>query len=104
MMNKNIICIVVVAGLILMVPLVLTLRNPNAHINGGGGGGWDWEPGDFIVMGALLFGTGLAIDFAIRKISKRAYRVFAVVSIVLVFLLIWAEFAVGIFGTMFAGS
>ncbi len=104
MPNKNLIRIAIFVGLILLIPLILTLLNPNAEIYGGKGGGWDWMPGDFGVMGILLFGTGLAIDFAARKIGNRTHRVLAIASIVLMLLLIWAELAVGIFGTPFAGS
>lgn len=57
-----------------------------------------------MVMGILLFCAGLAIDFAVKKFNKSAYRILAVAVIVLAFLLIWAELAVGIFGTPFGGS
>ena len=94
MQNKNIVRIAIIVGLILLIPLVLTLLNPNARIYGGGGGGWDWAPGGFIVMGVLLFGTGFALDFAVRKLINPIYRVFAVIAIVVALLLIWVELAV----------
>jgi len=94
MQNKNTVRIAIGTGLILLIPLVLTLLNPNARIYGGGGGGWDWAPGGFVVMGALLFGTGLALDFAVWKLTNSIYRVFAVITIVVAFLLIWVELAV----------
>lgn len=93
-MQKNIIRIIIIVGLILLIPLVLTLINPNARINGGSGGGWDWAPGSFFVMGTLLFCTGLAIDFAARKFTNSLYRVTAIIAIVILFLLIWVELAV----------
>ena len=87
-MRKRIIRIAVVVGLILLVPLVLTLLN---ILNGGvEGEGWYWKPGDFIVMGALLFGTGLASDFAARTLTNKVHRVFAITAIVALLLLIWA--------------
>ena len=61
-----------------------------------------WGPADFLIMGVLLLITGLALDYVIRNNSKK--KVFLIVSIVLIFLLVWAEMAVGIFGTPFAGS
>ena len=94
-MHKDMLRIAVVTVFILLIPLVLTLLNPNAEINGGSGGGFDWMPGDFAVMGALLFGTGLLLNFALRKAGK--YKLPAVLAIVLGFLYIWAELAVGIF-------
>jgi hypothetical protein len=72
--------------------LVLTLLD-----SGVDGEGFHWTLGDFVIMGALLFGTGLAIDFAARKVINPVYRVFAVIAIVLVLLLVWADLAVGIF-------
>ena len=61
-----------------------------------------WDLADFLIMGVLLFTAGLALDYVIRKNSKK--KVFLIVSIVLIFLLTWAELAVGILGTPFAGS
>lgn len=87
--NKNIVRIALVVGLILLVPLVLTMRDGGIE-----GVGWNWKPGDFIVMGVLLFGTGLTLDFAWRKITNHVYRVFAVIAIVITFLLVWVELAV----------
>src|SRR3989344_7418 len=87
--NKNIVRIALVVGIILLIPLVLTIRDGGVE-----GVGWNWTLGDFIVMGVLLFGTGLAIDFAVRKLTNPVYRVFAVIAIVLVLLLIWVELAV----------
>jgi Kef-type K+ transport system membrane component KefB len=55
-------------------------------------------------MGILLFATGLGVDFAVRKTNKPMYRIIAVTVVVLMFLLVWAELAVGIFGTPWSGS
>jgi len=91
-MLKRIIRIFIIVELILLVPFILTLLNPNARINGGPGGGWDWSPKAFIgPMAALLFIAGLAIDFTARKISNPIYRIGAIITIALAVLLIWAE-------------
>lgn len=91
---KRIVRIAVIVGVILLIPLVLTLLNPNAGIYGGAGGGWDWMPGDFVGMGALLFATGLAIEYARIKFTNPTYRVLAITAIVLALLAIWVELAV----------
>lgn len=91
---KNITRIVLVAGIILLIPLVLTLLNPNAEIYGGRGGGWDWMPGDFVIMGILLFGTGLSIDLAARKLTNPMHRILAIAAIIIVLFLVWVELAV----------
>jgi len=46
-------------------------------------------------MGAILFVTGLMLDLARRKMGK--YRVAAVITIVVLFLWLWVELAVGLF-------
>lgn len=64
----------------------------------------DWNAFDFLVAGILLFGTALAIEFAIRKISSPKNRLIAVGAILIVLFLVWAELAVGVFGSPVAGS
>ena len=87
--TKRLIVWAVVVAFILLIPLVLTLLG-----SGVDGEGWNWKLGDFIVMGVLLFGTGLALDFAVRKLTNPVYRVFAVIAIVVALVLIWVELAV----------
>jgi hypothetical protein len=64
----------------------------------------EWSPFDFVVMGVLLLGTGLICEFVMRTVKKTSYRIALVGAVLITFLLIWAELAVGIFGTPFAGS
>lgn len=64
----------------------------------------DWNFFDFLVMGILLLGTGLTCELAMRKIKDIKYRFLLGGGILLIFFLVWAELAVGIFGTPFAGS
>jgi len=64
----------------------------------------DWKLFDFVVMGILLSITGLAIELVTRKVTSIHWRVIITLAILLVLFLIWAELAVGIFGTRFAGS
>ena len=63
-----------------------------------------WTLSDFIVAEALLLGTGLLCEFALRKTDNIKYRVGICIALLIVLLLIWAELAVGIFGTPFAGN
>jgi ABC-type cobalt transport system substrate-binding protein len=64
----------------------------------------DWGMLDFVVMGVLLFGTGLICEFVMRKVKKTEHRILIIAVILVALFLIWAELAVGIFGTPFAGS
>jgi len=74
-----------IVGAILLIPLF-----GNIFIEG-----WNWDVLDFIVMGTLLFCTGLAISFASRKITTPTYRAFAIGIIVLALIAVWTELAVG---------
>ncbi len=63
-----------------------------------------WDLTDFMVAGALLLSTGLAIELVIRNLKTGTLRTIILLVILLALFLIWAELAVGIFGTPFAGS
>ncbi|RNA60559.1 hypothetical protein D1631_00725 [Chryseobacterium nematophagum] len=66
--------------------------------------GWNWSFFDFIIATILLFGVALIIHLVIK--SKKAFmtKLIACTTILLIFLLIWIELAVGLFGSPFAGS
>jgi len=64
----------------------------------------DWKLLDFVIMGVLLFSTGLVLDFVLRKAKSTSQRILLLAAVLIVFFLIWAELAVGILGTPFAGS
>ena len=64
----------------------------------------EWSLFDFIIMGTLLLITGLMGEIIFKKVKKYTHRVILYVIVAITFLLIWAELAVGIFGTPFAGS
>ena len=80
--------------LLLLIPLVA--MQVSEQVN--------WSLSDFVIMGILLLFLGIGIDYTIRKFSSPQKRVLLVSLIIIVFLLIWAELAVGVFGTPFAGS
>jgi hypothetical protein len=63
-----------------------------------------WNLLDFIVAGGLLLGTGLIIEFVIKTVKAGILRNVLFMVILVVLFLIWAELAVGIFGSPFAGS
>ena len=92
--NRRLTAIVSTVGLLLLIPLVAMQFNT----------GVDWDQTDFIVAGVLLLGTGLLIELVLRKVKKTSYRIIVCGAILLVLFLIWAELAVGLFGTPFAGS
>lgn len=63
-----------------------------------------WTLFDFVVAGLLLFSAGLALELVMRKVKKTEYRVGLCIAVLAVLFLVWAELAVGIFGTPFAGN
>ncbi|HRE73998.1 MAG TPA: hypothetical protein PK637_14715 [Flavobacteriales bacterium] len=56
-----------------------------------------WDAADFLLMGLLLLSTGILIEVLFRSVKKRNYRIIGSGIVLGVFLLVWAELAVGIF-------
>lgn len=92
--NKRLTAIMLTATLLLLIPF-LAMQFTN-EVN--------WSAIDFITAGILLFGTGLLCELVLRKVKDRKYRFAICAAVVIAFILIWIELAVGIFGTPFAGS
>ena len=92
--NKDIASVFVVTAAILMIPLIAMQFSDE----------WDWNLFDFIIMGTLLVSTGMLIVLASRKIKNINYRLAVIFALIAAFLITWAELAVGVFGTPFAGS
>ena len=91
--NKRLFIIVLVAALLLLIPLI-AMQFTN-EVN--------WTLPDFIVTGVLLLGTGLMCELVMRKVKKVRLRI-AICVLLIMLLLIWAELAVGIFGSPFSGQ
>lgn len=87
MKNNNLLTIAIVSVLLLLVPLIAMQFTEEVK----------WTLVDFAIAGALLFGTGLLVDLAIRNVENVNYRIAIIVALSLVLLIIWAELAVGIF-------
>ena len=64
----------------------------------------NWTLSDFLIMGILLFITTFTIDFVLKKFKTLKSRLILVVATLALLILVWAELAVGIFGSPFAGS
>lgn len=92
--NKRLNGILIAIPLLLLIPLIAMQFTEEVK----------WGLLDFIVMGILLTGVGLGFEFIMRKVKTTKLRIAISIALFLVFFLIWAELAVGIFGTPFAGS
>ena len=64
----------------------------------------NWSVMDFVMAGMLLFGTSLVIEFVLRKVKSTKHRILLSGIILLLLFLLWAELAVGIFGSPIAGN
>jgi hypothetical protein len=64
----------------------------------------NWSFFDFIIMGGMLTITGLLIGRILKQFKPSENRILLIAIIIIIFLLIWAELGVGIFGTRFAGD
>ena len=83
-----------IVGLLLLIPLIaMQLTN---EVN--------WSFFDFIIMGGMLTITGLLIGRILKQFKPSNNRILLIAIIIVIFLLIWAELGVGIFGTRFAGN
>ena len=92
--NKRLTGIFITAAIILFIPFIAMQFTKEVN----------WTLFDFIVAGVLLIATGLMFEFVLRKVNKTRLRIVICIAILTTLLLIWAELAVGIFGTMFAGT
>lgn len=64
----------------------------------------NWTLSDFVIGGVLLFATAFAVDFVLKKVKTFKSKLILVFGILALLILIWAEMAVGIFGSPIAGS
>lgn len=79
---------------LLLVPFVASLFTDEVQ----------WSGLDYLIMGVMLLAVGSGIQWVLQKFQSRRNRMIGVGLVVLLFLLVWAELAVGVIGTPFAGS
>ena len=94
MKNKRLLIILASAAIILVTPLIAMQFTSEV----------DWTRSDFVIMGVMLFGTGLLCELILRKVKSFKSRMAICGVVLFIFFLIWGELAVGIFNTPFAGS
>jgi len=86
--------VALLTGALLLIPLVGMMFSDDVQ----------WSLGDFIIAGLLIAGTGLAFDFIARSSKSSKRKLCMSLALAFVFLVVWAELAVGLFGTPFAGN
>lgn len=94
MKNKRFMGILLTIAVLLCIPLIAMQFTSEVV----------WTLSDFIIAGILLFGTAIVIEVVARNVKSRNARFGMIIGILFLLLLVWAEMAVGIFGSPIAGS
>lgn len=92
--NKRLIALISAAALLLSLPFFAMRFTKEVN----------WGLFDFLVMGFLLFGTAFILEFILRNAKSLKSRIIFCAIALSVLTLIWAELAVGIFGTPLGGN
>lgn len=92
--NRRLIFIFIGIALVLMVPLVGMQLSDQVN----------WSLFDFMVASVLLGGTGLIAELILRKVKSKKNRLLLLLFLFMALLIVWAELAVGVFGSPWAGS
>lgn len=86
---KNIIYTLV----LLLVPFILTNNLES----------FNWSSEDFIIAGLLIFSCLSVVSYIKEKLGNQN-KTITIILVIILFLIIWIELAVGVFGSPFAGS
>lgn len=79
MKNIRLICILLAVPALLLIPYIA--MRYTSEVN--------WTLGDFVVMGAMLLVTGLAVEVALRVVKTTWVRVAAVLGVLFGFVMVW---------------
>lgn len=86
--NKRLMFILLAVPILLLIPLIAMQFSTSI----------DWDVSDFAIMGILLLGTGLLCELVLRKVNSLKSKILLCCAVLLIFLFIWAELAIGILG------
>ena len=78
----------------LFIPLIAMHYSDEVH----------WTLIDFAIMGVLLLVVGMWTQRVVKRVKSFPRRATYIIFVILLFLLVWAELAVGIFGSPLAGN
>lgn len=93
--SKNqVLTVLVIVSTLLTIPLIAMQFTTEVQ----------WELLDFVIAAAILISVGMFIAFVMNQPVLQKYRWFIISAVVLVFVLLWMELAVGLFGSPIAGS
>jgi uncharacterized membrane protein YadS len=92
--NHRLMAIIIAVPMLLLIPFIAMIFSDEVT----------WTSFDFLVAGILLLGAGLTLEFILRKVKTSKHRIALCIALFLVLFLVWAELAVGLFGTPFGGQ
>lgn len=87
-LSKPLLIVALVTGIILLIPLIAMQYTTEVN----------WSLGDFILMGALIFGTGSAFVIFTAYSDNYIYKIAMIAAVASTFLLVWVNLAVGLIG------
>jgi len=79
---------------LLLIPLIAMHYSDEVH----------WTLIDFAIMGVLLLISGMWTQRVVKRVKSFPRRATYIILVILLFLLVWAELAVGILGSPLAGN
>ncbi|MDA9187449.1 hypothetical protein N9O32_00465 [Flavobacteriaceae bacterium] len=79
---------------LLLIPLIAMHYSDEVH----------WTLIDFAIMGVLLLVAGMWTQRVVKRVKSFPRRATYIILVILLFLLVWAELAVGILGSPLAGN
>ncbi len=86
--------ILAIVAILLLVPAIAMLVSDGAN----------WSPADFVIAAILLTGLLTGLDTLNRKVKRKSLRIGLILLLLFLFVLLWAEMAVGLFGSPISGS
>lgn len=92
--NQRSLAIFGAAGILLMIPLIAMQFTKEVN----------WTGSDFFIGGILLFGSAFICELVLRKVKTLKARVIICLTVLAILVVVWAEMAVGIFGSPITGS
>ena len=96
--NRKLLRWVIATAVILSLPLLAMIFRIGVPDPGSGTDGVNWGPGDFVVAGALLLGTGFLYELATRQAGNTVYRIAAGIAVGGALVLVWGNVAAGMIG------
>lgn len=93
-MRNRLLKIFAAVGALLLIPLIAMQFTEEVN----------WTAFDFLVAGGLLTGAALTVSVLAERLKQPKHKLALTLVALAVVLVLWAELAVGLFGSPLAGS